>query len=333
MRKLYSWVLVLLVVFSCAKVSALEKKLEENKIVSVLNKRPFFTLRIECENAIFQVVVNGVNVMESFDGSQFNTVVPVNQYMTSGENRIELYSDTTLENSSIKIILRVASKDESDKVWPVATLVASAKGNSIKQPALGSSSDTILNSARDFFQDDKGDVHIGKLEIKSVPEDEKSLHFVQTITMQSSLPRWKFLDSKAIKYVDDLPEDEYQKLHRQLYPKYRFIQEAITSNRINEILPLFKERNEELDAAFYADKGTFENRLKASLENTATDKDLEALNLREQSVGLNSSYTGKLVWLERDDAPAIVFNYRVARGSISYEIQFRREGDDWVISR
>ena len=332
-----SLILLIISVLSIGNVFANNNRMKKN--VSILNGKPVFTLRIENSAAAFSVVLNGVRVQRELNASYFNVDLPVNHYLTSGLNKLQLYSFLNIEDNKViadsgtKIYLKV-NDYESDETFIIATIASTTKGFEIGDSSLGSTSDVRLNSLRSFFPDENGDVEIRKLKVERPKNDPKLIKYDLEFVIHSSIPRWKFLDSTSLKFVDDMTDIEWNEHRDELASIYRTIQQAVISGNIDQIMPMFRERNEELDAAFYYEPGRMEKQLRSSFIDASNDKGLEATSMSNSELGYVNTYSGQLSRLIRSSRhPAITFNFKDAMGSQSYDIWFRKEGDKWVISR
>ena len=329
-----AYFLIFVTVSVCANA---EKKLENR--MNILKDKPVFSVSVENRGAIFEATINGVVINSDYDGSDFSVDLPVNQFLTSGKNTIDLYSILNIDNgrivkdSSTIVTLKIRNK-ASNEDYNVASIVSSTKGYAINNPGLGSTSDVKLNSDRFFYPDDKGDVVIGKLSVLPMKNQINGLKYSMTIDMDIDIPRWRFLDGDSLTYVNDMTDQEYDSARKELVPIYQNIQKAILNGNIERIMPLFKERNTELDAAFYLDPGSMEKQLFNSLKKTSNDTGLEPADIEEEFLGFRNGYSGQLSHLvQGSNHPAISFNFKDAMGSLSYDIWFRKEGDKWIISR
>ena len=330
-------VFVFIFFISLGNVSAKNNRID--KTVSILNNKPVFTLRVENSGAAFDLHLNGIRVQKDLNVSNFSADIPVNQYMTSGVNRLVLYSflnikdNKVIAESATKVLLMVKGSG-AENSFSIATISSTTKGFEIGKPEIGSSNDVKLNSLRSFFPDKSGDVEIGELVVDRPKNDKGLIKYSLDILINNSLPRWKFLDSTRLKYVDEMSDEEWNKSRDELAPIYREIQKAVVDGNIDYLMPLFEERNEELDAAFYYEPGSMKNKLRASFLAASKDKGLEATSMSNKKFAYVNSKSGQLSRLVRaSKLPAITFNFKDAMGSQSYDIWFRKEGDKWIISR
>ena len=109
---------------------------------------------------------------------------------------------------------------------------------------------------------------------------------------------------------------------------------ALKSKNIDSVIPLFGERNKELDAAFYYEPGTMEGKLRKSLIDAATDSDAELVEIAPEYLFFYIYDNGKLTSLMREGGkPAIVQNFIKAVGSRSYDLIFRYQNGNWILTR
>ena len=156
----------------------------------------------------------------------------------------------------------------------------------------------------------------------------------------NSLPLWAFYGSDEIPDIDFIPKEQYPQFKNSFIKIYQDILQGITTGNIDALLPLFTERNQENDRAFYYEPGHTAKRLKQVFMNVHEKlKKNEAKPLTVDAKYLLYDYQGKnLVRLERlqkrnDYTPAIAVSYPKLHMSESFEITFRRKNGQWIVSQ
>jgi hypothetical protein len=307
---------------------------------SVLFNKPIFELDIKSLACSYQVVLNGLVVFQDYSDTGISARMPVNHWFLPDNNVLEVHAINKEVNGKfdeeafVKISLFVKQSGIDGPEYKVAELVQSAKGVAIGSPALGTTQPARLNSKRNFYVDNRGDVVVHEVQHEVTKGKYVNHHLTLPMHIPSAIPLWGFFSSDKIGFVDDLSDKDYYELRDELAPIYRKIHSAIINNQVDSIMPLFAERNEEYDRAFYYEPGTYERKLRASLQDAVVDSSLESVSLDNKYLGVYSPYGGQLVKLDRQSGhPAITFNFKDAMGSQSYDIWFRKEGDQWIISR
>ena len=309
--------------------------------MTVLHDKPYFTLALDMKASSFFIHVNGVEVLSSFSGSALATELPLNHWMRPGENTLMLTVTPPSEGlplnpkAAYTLALKVRNKDQaSELAETVATLTYSGKWAALGKPTGESSAAGTVNSAIHFYPDKKGDVRVSEIEAKPDPDIQNALRFTRTLDIPSSLPKWAFFDSDAIPDIDPMSDAESDAFLRRLLAEYLKVYRALQTNRVDEVLPLFDERNRELDAAFYYEPGTMRKKIRDALIDAATDKDAELVELSEEYVSFEYAENNKLARLIRESGkPALVQNFKNSIGSQSFDLVFRYKNGQWILTR
>ena len=90
--------------------------------------------------------------------------------------------------------------------------------------------------------------------------------YKQNFTIPNNLPLWAFFNSDEVFNEPELSEDEFWALSAKLRDHLKIIQDKIIAGKLDEVMPLFEERNNELDKAFYYSSGVMEAKLRDSFE-------------------------------------------------------------------
>ena len=262
----------------------------QGKNMTHLLSKPYFTLKVDAYGTIFIVQVNGVAVYRDYDADgQVSTYLPVNHWMTSGENSISLMvapespGGKYSHSAHIEIALQVTSNEDKEHPITIATLKFNGK-NDLNSYTNESSPSGRVDLLTGQLVEHGGDVVIGDITTNPIPEYDGANKFERKLDIPSSIPKWAFFDSDNIPDIDRMSDEEYYKFMGTLLAEYTKVQYAIQSGKIDAVMPLFSERNKELDAAFYYAPGTMEKKLRSSLTEAANDPGLELLELNKDYV-------------------------------------------------
>lgn len=308
---------------------------------SMLDEKPYFTLRIETKNTLYLAKVNGVVVFDdNRSGDMLNAEIPVNYYMQSGINTISLNlfpnGDSGFEAASISLSLYV-NKDEapeSDKKLISNIMFNGAtyeKGTGIElsMPAMK------LDSTNNFKKSDNGDVVIQNSKLAPGVIMPGTLTISQDIEVKTPFPKWGFLSGDDIdfplsykEFLDD-PENWKNKTLKPLYAEYKNIYDLLNSKNIDKVMELFAERNNEYDIAMYYPKGTYEDKLKKSLT-----KDLANLTLKIRPPENGLPYISDSKKLLKLGSAGLLYFVNDSESSFTnYEILFYKKNGEWFVSR
>jgi hypothetical protein len=303
---------------------------------SILNEKPVFELKLQSLDTRYRILVNGVLSHHDNGDGQVTMTTPINHWMRSGENTLELivYPDAEgtpiNERSKIKADLYVRNAGEKEG-YRIGGFAFAGIGHLDKTLYEG-----YRLNPETFERDDEGIIEVSDVtEIKDT-EFEGVYEFSQTFNIPNNLPLWKFFasdDVPEIVYEDESRRDEFWTFSKQMVKELLSpIQDAILSGDLDSVMPLFEERNRETDQAFYKDAGTTEKELRY-----AFTKNVEKINLKpliEKKIGYVYEKGLKLAGLYGGDRKgAIGGDYINGSGSLSFPIIFRLEDGEWIITR
>lgn len=304
---------------------------------SILNEKPVFELRIHSFGTRYDILVNGIMAHDDGNGqSQITMKLPINHWMRSGKNTLELivYPDnegiSIVEQSEIKAELYVHNTGETEE-HRVGGFVF--KGISHLDKA---SYEGYRLNPETFKRNDEGIIVVSDVTETKDTIFDGVYEFSQTFDIPNNLPLWKFFESDnvpEIEYEDESRRDEFWELSREMVKDLLVpIQDAILSGRLDSVMPLFAERNQETDLAFYKEPGTTEKELRY-----AFTEDVKELNMRpvtEKKIGYVYEKGLKLAGLYGGNRKgAIGGNYKDGGGSLTFPIIFRLQDGKWIITR
>jgi len=316
---------------------ALNSGKEQGNEMSLLQRQPVFSLKVEGFGSLYFIRVNGVTVFRQYNaGAEVSTTVPINHYMRSGENDIRVSTWSGSESpinlhARVKVGLIVNDFSSPDESYVVANIDYHNNVPVDESVIKNSTATGRFESSKGFVFDTNGDIRVDEIEER---EDRGLFTFDRKIIIPSSLPLWAFFKSDGALDYDAMTDDQYYKEMDTLFPYYKRLQDAIENNDIDSVMPMFAERNRELDAAFYNSPGALEERLKEALLDAATDETATLVELTPQNVNFSVHDNNLLVSLSRDQAdPAVGLNYNERNGSYSFDMIFRKQDGEWILTR
>ncbi len=300
---------------------------------------PFYKVFIDTQGLKYRVVVNGIDIKNDKKLTPLKIEIPINQFVRTGENKFELQlfpfskkgNLTKTNDDYIEIEFRLYT-DLTNYVV-LSKLNYSAKNVAAGKPYDGSTVEgrySLINHK--FEYDDNGEYIISELDAE-VREDAYNKTFLrQQVSMQTPFPEWRFLKSDFIpgpeqfKTVEKMMKD----IIRAPFNEVKKIHTALSNKDINSIMPMFKERNDEMDKAFYYKSGTYEKMLiEAFKENISKNNMLGDLIIDEAQPVVSPD--GKTLKLGVD---SILYFHNKSKSVYKiYEIYFRKDGDKWIITR
>ena len=299
---------------------------------SILNKKPVFSLKIHGFGTRYRVFVNDIKVYEEKNGSsQVTTSIPLNHWMRAGENSLKLLVYPNNEEAPINEKSEVNAEiyvhnDEEDVQYKIGGFNFKGLGR-INEPAL----EGYRLDAELFKHDEKGEVIAHEVSVEKDTVLSGSYEYEQIFIIPNNLPLWAFFNSDDLPNEPDLTEEEFWELSAELRDHLKMIQDKLIAGEVDEVMPLFEERNNELDKAFYYSSGVMQAKLKDAFETDIPQLDM--LPITGKSVGYINEHNRKLASVYRSGKPAISGNYKEGSGSLKFPIMFRKQDGKWIITR
>ncbi len=304
-------------------------------------EKPFYKAYFKAEGVVFGVVVNGVEVYFGSNAAPVTLEIPINQYVRNGKNKLELQLHTHEQNNQLSISesafidleYRLYPDSESDKYVVLNELKYSAKAEKSNDPFAGSSKEGryVLKNG-ELVSSGSGEIVVSNLN-HVVDKNEYDANYIShDVHMPAPFPEWAFFGG------DEIPDPKQFKTAEQVinglvgapFKELEIIHAALSKQDIDSVMPMFKERNDEMDKAYYYESGTYERLLKEAFqEDFNNNLILDSLNINIArpmvSPGRNLMQLGNDPLIRFHTESESVFN--------KYDIYFRKEGDKWIITR
>ena len=291
-------------------------------------------MKIHGFGTLYHIYVNDIEVyQEASVTSQVTTSIPLNHWMKEGENSIKLLVFPTVENapinekSEVNAELYVHNDEEDEQEYRIGGFNFKGLGGISESSLEGYRLETEL-----FKHDDEGALVAHEVSVMKDTVFGGSYEYEQKFTIPNNLPLWSFFNSDAVPNDPDLSEDEYWALSAELRDHLKIIQDKIIAGKLDEVMPLFEERNNELDKAFYYPSGVMEAKLRDSFE--VDFPQLNMLEIEGQDVAYENEKNLKLASILRTKkGAAMVGNFKDSQGSIGFPVMFRKQDGKWIITR
>ena len=300
---------------------------------SILNNKPVFTMKIHGFGTRYRIYINGVAVYkEKSSASQVTTSIPLNHWMRSGENNLKLVvypskKGTPInEKSEVNAEIYVHNDEMEDQQYRIGGFNFKGLGHIPESDLLGYRLDTEL-----FKHDEEGELIAKNVEITEDTIFDGVIEYKQDLIIPNNLPLWAFFNSDELPNEHDLSEKEFWELSAELRDHLKIIQDKLIAGDVDEVMPLFEERNNELDKAFYYSSGVMKAKLQDAFETDIPQLDM--LPIIGKSVGYINEHNKKLASVYRSGKPAISGNYKEGSGSLKFPIMFRKQDGKWIITR
>jgi hypothetical protein len=313
---------------------------------SMLNKKPYFTYRIETKGALYESKINGIVLEKDTRGNALNFEQPVNQFMRTGKNRIgfQLYTRTPedFDNAKITASLYVnqdgASESEKKLISQVTFKASDFAQEKNPQQAIQASMPAVkLDSTNAFLASDNGDVIVHTPQIEPSKVRPYAFHIYQDIELETPFPLWGFFKADKLEFPDAWADFSSNVQHysdtliKPVYQEYQNVYDIIKSQNIEQLLTIFEERNREYDIALYYPEGTYNDILKKALQGDLGD-DNSNLKISPMKFATPSVSDGKEII--RLGNPNIIYFENEEHSLYSkYPIWFYKKDGKWIISR
>lgn len=324
-----------------------EKRPRENEINSpgsdILLDKPYFSITLDANLCTGFVLLNG-QLLHPLAMETVKFDIPVNHWIKKGDNELMMMLAPMDEqgnmgefpqNTRCAITVRVRTSGSSSRENLTITTLAFAAKDGIE----GSAPEGRLDSKKGFALAKDGDVLVGKVRIE--PFQEIARLVTRTITLPDiGIPEWKFYKSDNITEISGpdidgrLGEETSERLKKELLPIYRKIWSALEAQKVEEVLPLFEERGQEVDEAFFKNQGETNSRLAKELKERASDSSIKLFPITDDNVLLQVFDNNKLVRLSQNSGKALIcFSDPVNHVGYYYDVIFRKSGEKWIITR
>ncbi len=281
----------------------------------------------------YRVYVNGVEVYrENSSASQVTTSIPLNQWMRAGDNSLKLIVLPSKKNTPINVKSEVNAElyvhnDGMEQEYRLGGFNFKGLGYISEADLLEYRLETEL-----FRLDNEGELLAQDVEIAEDTIFDGVIEYKQILTIPNNLPLWAFFNSDDVINESYLLDEEFWALSAEMRDHLEMIQDKLIAGNIDEVMPLFEERNNELDKAFYYSSGVMEAKLRDSFEEDISQ--LSMLELKGRNVKYVSEKNLKLAAILRTQkGAAIVGNFIDSQGSIEFPIMFRKDDGEWIITR
>jgi len=308
------------------------------------NTKIYYKLDIQTEGVRYNIMINGISIQKDPNGHPLQVEIPVGQFVRTGKNTIDLHlypwSDTkklyARDDSQISLTLKMYREDRKELNGIIISQLKYIAKDYIKGGGFENSTPQGAYKFTDKLVPDKqGDYIISPVNTKKLSFFDGAIQATQEIIMQTPYIEWAFFKSDTVRQnfipqLEDMTEDHYQNTFKpSLFIKYRAIHTALKNKDLDSIMPLFAERNRELDQAFYYKEGTYEKMLRDSFQEEFDDN-MQLKDIDKDHAQATVSLYGNLV--KMGDALIVLYDKEKTVFN-NYDIFFRKEGDDWIISR
>lgn len=308
--------------------------------MSILNNDPLYSLRLNTFGMRYIIRVNGVTVLkETSSNSQLTTSLPINHWMKSGNNSIEVQVRPSKKgeqfnpNSTFTLDLSVKQNSNQQNSYKLTDIQITGSSANDGSDSL-SQKDGKLDSKNGFQYNDNGDVVVSPISITEIPTYKGGYTFKRDVYAESALPLWNFFKSDDIPDIDSYSDADYYKELDKLLTEYMKVYNAISNNDIASINSMFDERSKEIDEAFYLNNGETKDGLIESLNSASSSGQGTLVPLDNQKVLFTIEPNRKLARLTRKgQTPAISLNFNDGSGSQRFEMYFRYENNNWILTR
>ncbi len=302
-------------------------------------EEPFYKAYIKTEGLKYRAVVNGFDIKSDASLHPLTVEIPINQFVRTGDNKFEVQifplsrEGNLYENDSAFVDVEFRLYTELTEYVVLSELHYSAKNAEAEKPFEGSSiAGNYSIKDNQLQENNNGDYIISSLKDTVLTDDYNKTYMFHIVSMPTPFPEWKFLSSDKIPDPKQYKTDQeiIDNIVNQPFEVLKTLHSALSKKDLDSIMSLFKERNDEMDKAFYYKPGTYEEMLRdAFQEDFNRNRILSELDIDFArpmvSPGFNVVQLGT--------APLIEFYNEDKSVYFKYDIFFRKQGDQWIITR
>ncbi|WP_428034728.1 hypothetical protein [Amphritea sp.] len=308
--------------------------------MTVFERKPFFSISVEGHGAAYAVLMNGLTVYRSIDREiQVSTKIHVNHLIVSGDNEIKILvyrdEDTGTMPEGAKVAVNLMLRDFDDKDSKAVFGLGFENGHYYSSREPGN------YSTVNFDKSDDGKLIVKELDVK---EDDvwKKIEFASVnAEFNTSLPRWAFENGDDLPVYTSLGRDGFNQERDRLMPLYEEIQAKISAQDWGWIKDKFAERNREYDLALYRAPGETEKLLIKSFKNVSNPDVATPLSLKKSdgsgkywgAMDVTMRESKFMRMTSRSKGAMLFYNFKDGSGSEYFDVVFRRQGDQWIITR
>jgi len=332
--------LMLLNLTACSDNKIKEEKGEKKMEQTTMQERPFYMIEAEGTNSGIEIYLNGVSIYHDYSTGSYGGQTFVNDFVKDGLNqlRVELMGRQK-ENYLLdpKTLCKVSFvKNVRGKKSVISTIVYNKEE---KDKTQGTKKEGFYDSSKGYESSSNGDTLISATVIKPYKSFGllMGISIEQNITIEEkAFPLWKFLSSeditdKALKYMSDEEYDKtrYSKKVQALYKIYGELHAALKRKDVDFVIELMKERNHELDLAYFKKEGHTEKEMREDLEEMVNNDKFELLEYIPSEHYIYMDEGLKLMYIK-----TLIYNKKAPEeGSIKYPMIFRYENGKWILTR
>lgn len=328
-------------------VSPLRTNTGPGESLPMISEKPLFNLKLDLKKCAYTVYVNGGIVASDMMGEPIEAELPINHWLRTGANEIEVYmmkwpEDPDLCDIKLDLVYRDASAQSaggSGRI--VSTLAHSAKAAAAGTPVLGSSEAGLLDSKKEFKPSEQGDVLVGPAYIRQLTGKYEHIQILcRSFNLHLPFPEWDFFRGEYVRPMWEWESDEASEpAYQEILAAYQKVWKILSARDINGFLVACGERSRETDIAYYKKPGETRDRLRRALEIAMKDTDLELATL-DVKPGNTWVYDvgskGTLIALTQGTRSDSIFRFQTKKGSpFSYifPVVFRKEGSQYIVTR
>ncbi|WP_025563603.1 hypothetical protein [Psychromonas sp. SP041] len=308
------------------------------KDVNILQGNVRFKLNIQGHGVKYFVSVNDVIVFKQYNSdTQDNLELPINHWMHPEQSQFRVWAGDAKGNkfpsgASVKLTLVIEDRDSGASYkLPIIEL----NGNEVYDHK---TLNTVLKTGRyHLAANNKVEFGKGEIDLKSVIKNEYSSKdtfiYSRQVSVPNQLPLWAFFNSDPLPEYQSLSDEDMSESINELFVAYKEIQDALEKGDVDSIMPLFAERNKELDIAFGYDSGEMERLLREYIQKAIDDPNWKLRKRTANQVGIYREKNKKIVSLMRSKFTDILGFVNKNNLFYSLTIKFRRENGEWIITR
>lgn len=311
----------------------------------MLTGKPYLSIQVDAFHVPFEIFVNSGYITTDGTGATASEKWPINPFLRSGTNEIGVLMYGWADGApgafedDAKLTLRVLVKQADSEASQEHELFVIAFNGNATASAVATEGSTVegsLDSARSFARVDQGDVELGPVKIRRIPQENVTV-LTRSLNLRLPFPEWAFLRSDQQTPTIELNESEVDLQHDQLLTAYEEVWSLLASRNLDKLMPLFEERSREIDLALYQESGTTQAKLREAFESALTDSTCALAPVRPKKGGwyYNVAPGGRLARLTNSDHGGAIIRFKYGSSDFArvFPIMFRKQGSRFIVAR
>lgn len=301
-------------------------------------------LEVHSQGVWYFINFNGAKIFVDRNKDVVSQVVPVNQWIVSGLNKIDVSVnfETASEeqknalSKEVELTVSVYVREKNagaEKRYLISSFDLSPSAEDVDRPGSSSTLAGTFDSEDFYRKSDSGNITASNWVAKS---KKKWTVFSLDLGINIDPPKWAFESADDLGDDQTMSDDEYYGLIDELYKEYKAIWLLHEKRDLDSLMSRLSLRASEYDKAFFLESGSKLNELKRSLAGAFNHDSLELGQMvGKNQVTLRTIEGNRIAQLtvEKVGEPLIFYSHPEGHFTRLYDMYFMRKNGKWIVIR